>query len=184
MTDESICTTIHAVVTNQIDNCNSLLAELPRRLVSKLQRVQNTAARLVCKLRKYDHISPTLKSLHWLPVEYRIEFKALLLVFKGLHGLAPRYIQEMLIHTNNCQYALRSNDAGFLKVPSFRHETLGGRAFAVYGPRTWNTLPSDLRLCDDVEAFKSGLKTLLFEKFIEEWKVEEKIKSMKESKVE
>ena len=45
---------------------------LPEHLIKKLQRVQNTAARLAFNLRKYDHITPALVTLHWLPVKYRI----------------------------------------------------------------------------------------------------------------
>ena len=71
---------------------------LPENLIKKLQRVQNTAARLVFNLRKYDRITLALVTLHWLPVKYRIEFKTLLIVFKGLHGKALTYIQEMIIH--------------------------------------------------------------------------------------
>ena len=64
--------------------------------MSKLQHVQNTAARLVFNLRKYDRITPALATLHWLPVKYRIEFKTLLIVFMPLHGNAPTYIQELI----------------------------------------------------------------------------------------
>ena len=92
------CTIIHAFITSQIDYCNSLMNGLPENLIKKLQRVQNTAARLVFNLRKYDRITPALVTLHWLRVKYRIEFKTLLIVFKGLHGKAPTYIQEMIPH--------------------------------------------------------------------------------------
>ena len=74
---------------------------LPENLTKKLQRVQNTAARLVFNLRKYDRITPALVTLHWLSVKYRIEFKTLLIVFKELHGKAPTYIQEMIAPTKS-----------------------------------------------------------------------------------
>ena len=70
LTEEATQTVIHAFVTSQIDYCNSLMNGLPAHLIKKLQRVQNTAARLVYRLRKYDHISPALITLHWLPVKY------------------------------------------------------------------------------------------------------------------
>ena len=97
LSQDAMCTIIHAFVTSQIDYCNSLMNGLPESLTKKLQRVQNTAARLVFDLRKCDRITPALVTLHWLPVKYRIEFKTLLLIFKGLHGMAPSYIQEMLV---------------------------------------------------------------------------------------
>jgi len=75
---------LHAFVTSRIDYCNELLYRLPDCETAKLQRVQNTAARLLMSCKKYDHIMPILINLHWLPVRYRINFKILLLTFKAL----------------------------------------------------------------------------------------------------
>ena len=68
LSQECLKTLIHAFVTSRLDYCNSLLYGLPKYQISKLQRVQNTAARLITNTRKYDHITPALYSLHWLPV--------------------------------------------------------------------------------------------------------------------
>ena len=126
------------------------------------------AARLVFNLRKYDRITPALVTLHWLPVKYRIEFKTLLIVFKGLHDKAPNFIQEMITQSKSKRYSIRSNEERVLKVPKFKHDTFGKRAFAVYGPLAWNCLPKEIRLCDEIEAFKRNLKTHLFVKFVNE----------------
>ena len=136
---------------------------LPENFIKKLQRVQNTAARLVFNLRKYDRITPALVTLHWLPVKYRIEFITLLIVFK-----ARDYIQEMIIPSKSKRYSIRSNEERVLKVPKFKHDTFGKRPFAVYGPLAWNCLPKEIRLCDEIEAFKRNLKTHLFIKFVNE----------------
>ena len=165
---EATCTIIHAFITSQVDYCNSLMNGLPENLIKKLQRVQNTAARLVFNLRKYDRITPALVTLHWLPVKYRIEFKTLLIVFKGLHDQAPTYIQEMITPSKSKRYSIRSNEERVLKVPKFKYDTFGKRAFAVYGPLAWNCLPKKIRLCDEIEAFKRNLKTHLFVKFVNE----------------
>ena len=81
---------IYAFVSSKCDYCNSLLYELPVYQIHNLQLLQNTAARTVTLTRKYDHIILVLQSLHWLPVKCRITFKILLLVYKGLNGLAKR----------------------------------------------------------------------------------------------
>ena len=74
---------VHAFVTSRIDYCNSLLYGLPAKQLDKIQRVQNTAARIIFRLPKFCHITPTLFSLHWLPVRYRIDFKICLFNFQG-----------------------------------------------------------------------------------------------------
>ena len=163
---EATCTIIHSFITSQIDYCNSLMNGLPDNLIKKLQRVQNTAARLVFNLRKYDRINPALVTLHWLPVKYRIEFKTLLIVFKGLHVKAPTYIQEIITSSQSKRNSIRSNEERVLKVPKFKHDAFGKCAFAVYGPLAWNCLPKEIRLCDEIEAFKRNLKTHLFVKFV------------------
>ena len=66
---------VHAFVTSKLDFCNSLLYGVPKSLLQKLQSVQNTAARLVTCSRKYDHVTPLLKDLHWLRIAERIKFK-------------------------------------------------------------------------------------------------------------
>ena len=95
----------------QIDYCNNLMNEL-LHLIKRLQRVQNTAAILVFNRREYDRITAALVTLHlhWLPVKYRIKFKTLLIVFKGLHDKAPTYTQEMTTPSKIKSYSIRFNE--------------------------------------------------------------------------
>lgn len=92
-------TVINAVVTSRLDYCNALYLGISQTSLSRLQLVQNSAARLLTGTRSRDYITPILASLHWLPVKYRIEFKILLFVFQSLHGLPPRYISDLLCPT-------------------------------------------------------------------------------------
>ena len=78
--------------------------------LQKLQRVQNTAARLICNISRFDHITPVLVDLHWLPVKFRIDFKILLITYKAIHGLAPEYILDLISVRHPSHYNLRSND--------------------------------------------------------------------------
>lgn len=85
---------IHAFISSRLDYCNGLLTGLSKRGLRQLQFIQNAAARVLTKTRKYNHITPVLKSLHWLPVAQRIDFKTALQVYKALNGLAPEYISD------------------------------------------------------------------------------------------
>jgi hypothetical protein len=154
---------IHSFVSGRLDYCNSLLAGISDRLLQRLQSVQNAAAKLVMGLRKFDHVSGTLRQLHWLPVRHRITYKVALLVFKCLHGLAPVYLADdcQLTSTISNRRHLRSSSTGVLSAPRTR-TSIGARSFAVIGPVTWNNLPLELRCLDSsVELFSKRLKTHL-----------------------
>ena len=87
---------IHGFVTTNLDYCNEILYGLPKVLLNGLQLVQNRAERIVTFTKKYEHITPSLIDLHWLPVEHRIIYKILLLVYKAINGLSPSYISISL----------------------------------------------------------------------------------------
>ncbi len=55
---------VHAFMTSRLDYCNALLGGCPASSINKLQIVQNVAARVLTRSRKYDHITPILQSLH------------------------------------------------------------------------------------------------------------------------
>ena len=113
----------HAFISSKLDNCNSLLYGLPKHLLNRLRSIQNTAAgRIVTLSKRFDHITPIMFKLHWLPLNYRIHFKILLLVYKCLNGFAPIYLSELLRYSISPRL-LRSSSQNFLAVPRSRPKT-------------------------------------------------------------
>lgn len=151
---------VHALISSRLDFGNALLINLPQNLLSKLQKLQNAAARIVSLTTKRTHISPVLQSLHWLPVKDRIVFKILLLTFHCVHGSAPQYLIS-LIQNYTPARPLRSSTSNFLVTPKIT-KTWGERSFAYSSPKLWNGLPEDIRKCLSSDSFKTHLKTFLF----------------------
>ena len=153
-------TLVHTLVISRIDYCNSLFVNLPKQLLKKIQRAQNTAARLIAKTPKRAHITPVLKDLHWLPVTARVKFKVLLLTYKCIIGQAPIYLTELL----GMSRTLRSNTGanGTLQERRFQKKKHGSRAFKIAAPTLWNSIPTNIRDSTSVTQFKSLLKTFLF----------------------
>ena len=152
---------ILAYVISRIDQNNSLLIGLPKATVFKLQMIQNACAKIIFRAKKFDHVTPLLKELHWLPVEQRITFKILLLVYKCLHGKAPAYLRELLEEYVPSR-SLRSASKGLLRIPERHYTSTKRRDFAHRGPVEWNKLPKVIRDSDSINIFKRRLKTYLF----------------------
>ncbi len=106
----------HAFVSFCLDARNSILYGIALGQLQCIQRTQNTASRIITNTRRYDHITPVLHQLHWLPIQERIEFKVLCLTYKTLHNMAPLYLTQFLsqkiVHRQ-----LRCKDQHMLQVP-------------------------------------------------------------------
>jgi len=131
---------------------------------SARQFVMNAAARLVCSARKYEHITPLLRDLHWLRMPERIEFKLSVLVFRCLRGTAPPYLASELrrVADVDTRKRLRSSSTSALVTQSSYRTTIGDRAFFVAALRAWNTFPSSVTASETLGTFKRRLKTHLF----------------------
>ena len=158
--DDVTKTVACSIVNSRLDYCNSLLSGTSVSNLAKLQRVQNTLARVVLRRGKYDHISSALAELHWLPVKQRITFKLCTLAFNIKRTNQPSYLRQLLIDYEPPR-CLRSSTQGFLRVDCSR-SVIGSRAFKHSATNAWNSLPDSIRTINNFIDFKTKLKTHLF----------------------
>ena len=158
---------VHAFVNSRLDYCNSVLQGVTAVHLQKLQVIQNGAAWIVARKRKFDPITSTLRDeLHWLPIVQRIHFKQCMLVYRSLslHGMAPSYIADVCMKRSfeSEHYNLRSAVRGELVVPLARKSTPSHRSFKYSCPSLSNALPHEIRdPCLTFSQFRSRLKTPL-----------------------
>ena len=149
-----------ALVSSRLDHCNSLLYGIADIDLTRLHaRAQNQLARLVTKSPPFIRSIPLLRSLHWLPVRFRILFKINLLTYKILREKQPVYLHSMLA-ASIPSHSLRSNNDNSLSVPRVKTNT-GARAFHCCAPSLWNNLPLSVRSAISVATSKKYLKTHL-----------------------
>ena len=107
---------VQALIISRLDYCNSLLMSLPDSLIHLLDMLQHRAERLIHRDSGDQSVTGLLKDLHWLPVESRIVFKVLVLVYKCQNGLGPGYLTDM-VTTYTPVRSLRSSTQRALVVP-------------------------------------------------------------------
>lgn len=128
ITDSACKTLVCSLITSRLDYGNALLYGVNASALAKLQRVQNTAARLIARRKKYDHITPVLIELHWLPVKFRCEYKLLVYIFKSLHGIALVYLQDLLTVYKPTR-SLRSENSTRIQTTRVKTKSYGVRRF-------------------------------------------------------
>ena len=126
---------VSAFILSRVDYCNTILAGLPKSTIAPLQRVQNAAARLVTRLGPREHVTSTIRDLHWLPVQHRITYKLCLMMHLVNIGRAPTYLINSVTATRDVvsRSRLRSSSSHCYEQPRTRHK-LGERSFIFAGP--------------------------------------------------
>ena len=132
---------VNAIITSRLDYCNTLLYGTSVNNIARLQRIHNSAARLILRRPRSDSAMPLLCILHWLPVPQRIEFK-FVFTYKAVHGDAPKYLSDLV-----CPYkparALRSANNNLLTVVRTIVKA-GNNSFVVAAATLWNALLNNI----------------------------------------
>ena len=156
----------NALISNRLDYCNSLLYDITDKNLKKLQVVQNSLCRIVKRVSRFKHITQYRKELHWLPIEFRIQFKINLLTYKALNFGKPMYLgNKLILHQSTCSTRHIVQDTKKLLIPHRASDwcpSFFKRRFSVSAPTLWNDLPSSIRLAPSVGVFRRHLKAHLF----------------------
>ena len=145
LTEESCKTLVHTLVTSRLDYGQTLLYGLPQTALQRLQKAQNCAARLITRTRKYEHITPVLQRLHWLPVHLRPTYKVLLFTYCALNGLALDHLAKLISYRPINRTLRFASLPALLFVPSSVTVTRGDHHFTVCSAVLWNNLTPSLR---------------------------------------
>ena len=96
LNEDATRTQVSSCILSRLGYCNFLLAGYPQTIIKPLQRVQNSAAKLILKSRRAEHDKPLLKPLHWLPMEQRIKYKTSCLCYQIIIDAAPQYLADLV----------------------------------------------------------------------------------------
>ena len=133
-----------SLIHSKVDYCNSLFLNLPRSQLDRLQLILNSVARAVSKTPKFTHISPVLKSLHWLKIDQRIHYKVLSITYKTLQFRKPAYLHNLLHVQSNT--STRSSATITLKRPTIHSRLkITDISFTHHAPVFRHRLPKELR---------------------------------------
>ena len=154
LNEEELKQLVSSYIFSLMDYCNALYHGINANLITKLQRVQNCAARLVRKSKiPSGSMDDVLLELHWLKVKFRCVYKILLITHNCLHHEAPKEISSMFSF---------GESGRTLKLQETRYENkYGGRAFSHVAPKLWNLLPKSMRDITETDKFKTTLKSFL-----------------------
>ena len=132
---------------SRLDHCNYPCG-CPQYLIDRLQKVQNNAARLFLKVPKTDHITPHLQTLHWFPVNARIQYKVCCLCFNAINSSGHQYLTDLLKMYAPSRQLRSSADTCTPCIPSVRTKSYGQRAFSHTAPTLLNNLSKATRNSD------------------------------------
>jgi len=169
LTKNMAVTVANALVSSKLDYCNSLFRSLSCRDLKKLQCIQNSLARIITRTSRFSHITPVLRSLHWLPIKHRILFKTATIIYKFLHTGIPAYFNPHLVrYTCTVNTRRGSPDNVYLHIPIYKTSINKSKvqfqnSLSYDGPSLWNALPDEIRSAPTLSCFRRKLKAHLFQ---------------------
>ena len=160
----TLITIINTQVFSKLFYCSSVWSNAANTNLLKLQAVQNFAARIICDTRKFDHVTPLLKELRWLPVKSQLYLRDAVFAFKCMTGSAPTYLSSKFL-TRGEVSGRTTRSSQLLQIPLFKSRS--GQTTSYYRiVSLWNSLDNSFKLWNSVLIFKRKLRGNLFAAFL------------------
>ena len=133
---------------------------LTKTLSVKIQRAQNKCIRFCLNLDNRAHLGKKeFEDINWLPVKDRVNQRICVTAYSVFNGISPKYISDIFAPVEAVQFT--RNSINRFKIP-FRKTNMGQNSMSYLGPKMWNNIPSDLKLCKNRNVFKHKLKSNYF----------------------
>ena len=142
--------------------CSTVWSNTSTQNINKLQSIQNFASKIVTNSRKFDHVTPLLRQLNWLPVKQLLYYRDSVLTYKCFKGLSPKHLVDKFTKRSSINATLHTRKRDLLQITLYRTAT-GQRTFAFRGTSIWNNLDNDIKQCVSFQSFKQAIKGQLLE---------------------
>ena len=140
---DTLCLIINALVMSKLYYCSAVWSNTSATNVKKLRTVPNFACRILTNTGRYDHVTPALRTIHWLSVEEHLKYREALITYKCMNRLAPPYLSKLFMKRNEIHdLNTRNNEA--LHIPQYKAVS-GQRTFHYRAVKLWNDLDEDLK---------------------------------------
>jgi len=135
---------IQSLVLSRLDCCSLVWGNISKCLQYELKKCMNFAAKVVCNgnYKKYDHVTPLLKKLNWIPLEQRFLIRKAQRVFSSLY--LPRSNAEIVKFVPSTAPHKKQNRRNDVLV-HYRSSDAGQKALSVSGALLWNSLPLSVK---------------------------------------
>ena len=153
---------ITTLVLSKLYYCSSIWCNTSTNNIKKLQAVQNFACRIITNTNKFDHITPALYKIGWLPVKEHLDYRDIIMSYKCMNGLAPPYLCELFNKRAQIHDRVTGN-IELLHIP-LCNTASGQRSFRFRAVRLWNNLDNELKQLP-FDTFKKKIKANMFDHY-------------------
>ena len=162
---DTLTIVVNCLVFSKLFYCSNVWSNTTESNLDKVQKVQNFACRIVSGVKKFDHITPVLRAMQWLPIRQLFYYRNAVMAFNCVTGCTPDSFTDQFIKRSDVSMRTTRNSQK-LQIPLLKSAT-GQRSFYYRTVKIWNTLDPSLKLSKTLQEFKRKLKNFLLKDFMD-----------------